>query len=68
MMDINADLLKWSKFFWQRDFGGAIKNENNLNKELSEESRKPIIRKFKKSIVHSSFLDNILVVDLTNMQ
>ena len=36
-----------------------IKNENLLNEELAEELHKPIIRKFKKRKVHSSFIDNI---------
>ena len=38
------------------------------NKELAEELRKPIIRKFKKREVHSSFTDNIWGADLANMQ
>ena len=38
--------------------GGAIKNENISNKELAEELNQPIIRKFKKKIVHSNFIDN----------
>ena len=49
-------------------FGGAIKNENILNKELAEELRKPIIKKFNKRKVQSRFIDNIWGVDLANMQ
>ena len=45
----------------------GIKNENISNKELAEELHKPIIRKFKKSKVHSSFMDNIWGTDLTDM-
>ena len=38
------------------------------NKELPEELNKPVIRKFKKRKVHSSFTDNIWGADLTDMQ
>ena len=53
---------KKSETFPTRDnsaSGGAIKNENISNKELAEESHQPIIRKFKKKIVHSNFIDNV---------
>ena len=46
----------------------AVKNENISNKELAEELHKPIIRKFKKRKIHSSFIDNIWGADLANMQ
>ena len=46
----------------------AIKNENVSNKELVEELHKPIIRKFKKRKVQSSFVDNIWGADLADMQ
>ena len=36
--------------------------------ELANEHHKPVIRKFKKSKVYSSFKDNIWHVDLTDMQ
>ena len=39
-----------------------------LNKELAEELHRPIIRKFNKRKVHSSFIDNIWGADLTDMQ
>ena len=39
--------------------GGTIKNEIISNKELAEKLHKPIIRKFNKRKVHSSFIDNI---------
>ena len=45
-----------------------IKNENISNKELAEELRKPIIRKFNKRELHSSFIDNILGADLADIQ
>ena len=38
------------------------------NKELAEELRKTILRKFKKRKVHSSFLYNIWGSDLVDMQ
>ena len=48
-------------------FGGAIKNEIMSNKELAEELHKPIIRKFKKTKVHSPFIDNIWGAALADM-
>ena len=47
--------------------GRAIKNENISNKELADELHKPIIRKFEKGKVHSSFIDNIWGADLADM-
>ena len=44
--------------------GGAVKNEIMQNKEL----HKPIIRKFEKRKVHSSFIDNSWGSDLADMQ
>ena len=38
------------------------------NKELAEELLKRIIRKFNKIKVHSSFIDNIGVIDLSDTQ
>ena len=46
---------------------GTVKNENISNKELAEELHKPIIKKFKKRKVHSSFIDNIWGADLADM-
>ena len=37
-------------------------------RQLSEELHKPIIRKFLKGKVHSSFIDNTQVADLGDMQ
>ena len=48
--------------------GGTVENENISNKELAEELYKPIIRKFKKRKVHSTFIDNIWGADLADMQ
>ena len=48
--------------------GGAIKNEIISNKELAKKLHKPIIRKFQKRKVHSSFTDNIWGLDLADTQ
>ena len=56
------------KFFNKKSSGGPIKNEIISNKELAEEIHKPIIRKFEKRKVHSSFIDNIWSADLADMQ
>ena len=47
---------------------GGIKIENMSNKELAIELHKPIIRKFEKRKVHSSFMDTIWGVGLAHMQ
>ena len=46
----------------------AANNEIKENMQLADELHKPIIRKFKKRKVYSSFRDNIWGVDLANMQ
>ena len=47
MMDINMDLLQWSiSFLIKKTSVSGIKNENMLNKKLSEELYKLIIRRF----------------------
>ena len=46
----------------------AIKSEIKSSKQLAEELHKPIIRKFKKRRVYSSFKDNIWDVDLVDMR
>ena len=56
------------KFFDKKTSGSGIKNENISNKILAEELHKPIIRKFNKRKVHSSFTDNIWGADLADMQ
>ena len=58
-MNINMGLLQWMiNFLIKQISGGTVKNEIISNKELAEELHKPIIRKFKKIKVHSSFIDN----------
>ena len=57
-----------NKFFDKKTSGGGIKNENISNKELAKELHKPIIRKFQKRKVHSSFIENIWGANFANMQ
>ena len=48
-----------------------MSNQPPLNldmQELADELHKPIIRKFQKRRVYSSFKDNIRVADLTDVQ
>ena len=55
------------KFFEKKTAGSDIKSMPQ-NKQLAEELHKPIIRKFKKRIVHFPFKDNIWGADLADMQ
>ena len=57
-----------NKFFNKKAKGSGIKNEIKQNQQLANELHKPIIRKFKKRKVHSSFIDNIWGADLADMQ
>ena len=54
------------KFFDKTSSGSGIANEPNY--QLANELHKPIIKKFKKRKVYSSFRDNIWGVDLADMQ
>ena len=56
------------KFFDKKTSVGATKNENMSNKEVAGELHKPIIRKFNKRKVNSSFIDKIWGADLIDMQ
>ena len=56
------------KLFYKKGSGSGIKNENISNKKLAEELHKPIIRKFKKRKIHSSFIDNAWGTDIADMQ
>ena len=47
------------KFFDKKSKGSGIKNEIKEYQQLDNELHKPIIRKFKKGKVYSSFKDNI---------
>ena len=55
------------KFFHKKSQGSGVAN-NNENTQLAEELHKPIIRKFEKRKLYSSFRDNIWSVDLADMQ
>ena len=55
-------------FFDKKTSGGAIKSEIKQNGELTKELHKPIIRKFEKRKVHSSFKDNVCGAYLADMQ
>ena len=54
------------KFFDTKSSGSGITNE--LNYQLANELHKPVIKKFKKRKVYSSFKDNIWGVYLADMQ
>ena len=54
------------KCFDKKSKGSGITNE--FNYQLANELHKPIIRKFKKRKVYSSFKDNIWGVDLADIQ
>ena len=56
------------KFFDKKSKGRGIKNEIKENQQLANELHKPIIRKFKKRKVYSSFKDNIWDFDLADRQ
>ena len=56
------------KVFDKKTSDNSIINEIISNKELAEELRKPIIRKFTKRKVQSPFIDNIWGADLADMQ
>ena len=60
------------KFFNSKSEGSGAKRVNTKitpqNEQLAEELHKPIIRKFKKRKVYSTFKDNIWGVDLADVQ
>ena len=56
------------KFFDKKTSGRAIKDAIMSNKELEKELHKPVIRKFQKRKLHSSFIDNIWCADLADIQ
>ena len=53
-------------FFDKKSSGSGIVNKENM--QLANELQKPVIRKFRKTKVYSSFRDNIWGVDLANTQ
>ena len=54
--------------FDKKSKGSGIKNEIKENQHLPNGLHKPIIRKFKKRKVYSSFKDNVWDIDLADMQ
>ena len=60
------------KFFDKKSKGSAVTTPTNKslsqNEQLAKELHKPIIRKFKKRKVYSTFKDNIWGADLLDMQ
>ena len=63
--------LAWSETLAKQDkiaSSEATKNEIRCNKRLTKKIRNPIIRKFKKRKLYSSFVDNICGADLSDMQ
>ena len=56
------------KFFDKKSKGTGTKNDIGENQQLANELHKPIIRKFRKRKVYSSFKENIWGVDLADMQ
>ena len=66
-MVIKDDQLQWFIiFFVKKSKGSGIINEPNY--QLTNELHKPIITKFKKRKVYSSFRDNIWGVDLADIK
>ena len=67
-MDIKDDWLLWFiKFLIQR-LQAVVLNLCLQNVQVAEELHKPVIRKFKKIKVYSTFKDNIWRADLADMQ
>ena len=56
------------KFFDKEFSGSSAKSETMPNQELAEEWHKPVIRKFEKQKVCSSFKDNIWGANLVEIQ
>ena len=55
------------KFFDKKTAGSGVKSKPQ-NEQLAEKLHKPIIKKFKKRKMYSSFKDNIWGADLADMQ
>ena len=56
------------KYFDKKFTGSRIKNKIKQSHQVANELHKPIIRKFKKGKVYSSFKDNIWGVNVADMQ
>ena len=58
--------MVYKSFDKKSEWSGIVNNKENI--QLAEELHKPIIRKFEKRKVYSSFRDNIWGADLADMQ
>ena len=56
------------KCFDKKSPGDGVNIPVEFNEQLAEELHKPIIRKFEKRKVYSSFRDNVWGADLADMQ
>ena len=56
------------KYFDKKSSGGANNSGTMSNQELAEELHKPIIRKFEKRNVYSSFIDIIWDADIADIE
>ena len=56
------------KYFDKKTSSISVKSEVMPNQQLAEELHKPVIRKFERRKVHSSFIDNDWGADLSDMQ
>ena len=66
-MGIKEDQHQWYiSFLIKKSSGSGLANKENI--QLANELHKPIIKKFNKRKVYSSFKDNIWDVDLADMQ
>ena len=59
-------VLKVYKFFDKKSSGSAVKIKIMSYQKLAEKLNLPIIRKFEKRKVHSSFKENVCGVDLVD--
>ena len=69
MMDIQEIPFQWFKdCLVNKALGVGIKNENISNMELTKELNKPIIRKFEKLKVYSTFIEifGMLILRICN--
>ena len=59
-------LMFYFFFFDKKSSCGCVKNKNKSNQELAEELHKPIIERFEKRKVYSSFTDRVLILQICN--
>ena len=69
MIDVNAGIYHRFINFFDKEFSGSsAKSETMPNQGLAEEWHKPVITKFEKQKVYSSFKDNIWGANLVEIQ